>query len=133
MRYSSGLALNLSASSACRRTSSRRAELRTETSSRDMGSVALGSPWKSGRLFLRCSGVGAGTLCNTRTQLMRRSSQGEQLPRSSLIQIVHFNTHPKLHNPRILCVRHGIGHPTGILDAKYLRSHGITGRGQGVL
>lgn len=58
--YRSGFARSLSFSSATRRISCLLAELSTEASSRDMGVIALGSTWTSGRLFFLCSGAATG-------------------------------------------------------------------------
>ncbi|KNC27691.1 hypothetical protein FF38_08087 [Lucilia cuprina] len=54
-RYNNGFALSFSFISICRRTASRLAEPKADTSSRLIASVARGSSWKSGKDFLRCS------------------------------------------------------------------------------
>lgn len=61
-KYSKGFALRRSLTSICRRTASRRAEPRAETSSRLIASVARGSSWKSGMDFLRCNVTLMGTV-----------------------------------------------------------------------
>lgn len=62
-KYSKGFALSRSLTSIWRRTASRRAEPKADTSSRLMASVARGSSWKSGMDFFRCSVTLMGTDC----------------------------------------------------------------------
>lgn len=60
-KYNNGFARRRSLTSIWRRTASRRAEPRAETSSRLMASVARGSSWKSGMDFFLCSVTLMGT------------------------------------------------------------------------